>query len=217
VWVFRKCPRGDLNPQSRAFSPVLRLSTQAGEKSPVLGFHAAMVVGALPLPSSVSSAAGSSRRAARGPEFAKVQGHCGGVPPGPGVAGGVACDVQTGDGRDQFVAARPAAGVPRRRNIRRSARPPRTPHHQLRRTERAHLHCCQNRSGIKDVFFCMSGRCISVYLCTDTYADNKLERMLSYLRHSCRGQPCRLCAAGTRKDLAKWESADHSSVASRRC
>jgi hypothetical protein len=68
------CPRGDLNPETRAFSPVLRLSTQAGEKSPVLGFHAAMLAGALWLPSSVSSAAGSSSRAARGPEFVKVQG-----------------------------------------------------------------------------------------------------------------------------------------------
>jgi hypothetical protein len=35
--------RGDLNPKSRAFSPILRLNTQVGEKSPVRGFHALMV------------------------------------------------------------------------------------------------------------------------------------------------------------------------------
>ena len=84
------CPRGDLNPETRAFSPVLRLSTQAGEKSPVRGFHAAMVAGALRLPSSDSSAAGSGSHAARGPESVKCKVHSGGVPPGPGVAG-VAC------------------------------------------------------------------------------------------------------------------------------
>ena len=37
------CPRGDLNPQSRAFSPIPRLNTQVGEKSPVRGFHALML------------------------------------------------------------------------------------------------------------------------------------------------------------------------------
>jgi hypothetical protein len=37
------CPRGDLNPERRAISPILRLSTQVGEKSPSRGFHAAMV------------------------------------------------------------------------------------------------------------------------------------------------------------------------------
>jgi hypothetical protein len=46
------CPRGDLNTQIRAFSPVLRLSTQAGEKSRVRGFHALMLAGA---PGPVSS------------------------------------------------------------------------------------------------------------------------------------------------------------------
>jgi hypothetical protein len=40
------CPRGDLDTQSRAFSPVLRLNTQVGEKSPVRGFHALMPAGA---------------------------------------------------------------------------------------------------------------------------------------------------------------------------
>jgi hypothetical protein len=34
------CPRGDLNPEVRAFSPILRLSTQMGEKFPVRGVHA---------------------------------------------------------------------------------------------------------------------------------------------------------------------------------
>jgi hypothetical protein len=38
--------RWDLNPRSRAFSPIPRLSTQDGEKSPGWGFHAAMVAGA---------------------------------------------------------------------------------------------------------------------------------------------------------------------------
>jgi hypothetical protein len=36
---------GDLNTQSRAFSPILRLNTQLGEKSPVRGFHALMLAG----------------------------------------------------------------------------------------------------------------------------------------------------------------------------
>jgi hypothetical protein len=36
---FIRCPR-DLNPHARAFSPILRLSPQPGEKSPVRGFHA---------------------------------------------------------------------------------------------------------------------------------------------------------------------------------
>jgi hypothetical protein len=35
-----------LNTQSRAFSPILRLNTQMGEKSPVRGFHALMLAGA---------------------------------------------------------------------------------------------------------------------------------------------------------------------------
>jgi hypothetical protein len=39
------CPRGDLNTQSRAFSPILRLNTQMGEKSRVRGFHALMLAG----------------------------------------------------------------------------------------------------------------------------------------------------------------------------
>ena len=42
----------DLNPERRAFSPILRLSTQVGEKSPVRGFHAAMVAGRFPKASS---------------------------------------------------------------------------------------------------------------------------------------------------------------------
>ena len=37
------CPRGDLNPNPRAFSPILRLTTQVGEKSPVRGFHVLMI------------------------------------------------------------------------------------------------------------------------------------------------------------------------------
>ena len=37
------CPRGDLNPETRAFSPILRLSTQVREKSPIRGFHAFML------------------------------------------------------------------------------------------------------------------------------------------------------------------------------
>jgi hypothetical protein len=53
------CPRGDLNPESRAFSPILRLNTQIGEKSPVRGFHANMLTG---VPRLVSS-----RLAARSP------------------------------------------------------------------------------------------------------------------------------------------------------
>jgi hypothetical protein len=35
----------DLNTQSRAISPILRLNTQVGEKSPVRGFHALMLAG----------------------------------------------------------------------------------------------------------------------------------------------------------------------------
>jgi hypothetical protein len=50
----------DLNTQSRAFSPILRLSTQVGEKSRVRGFHALMLA-ATPRP--VSS---RIRRAGRG-------------------------------------------------------------------------------------------------------------------------------------------------------
>ena len=38
--------RRDLNPHTRAFSPILCLSTQVGEKSPSWGFHAATVTGA---------------------------------------------------------------------------------------------------------------------------------------------------------------------------
>ena len=45
------CPRGDLNPHGRAFSPILRLNTQVGEKSPSWGFHAASIAGA-PRPAS---------------------------------------------------------------------------------------------------------------------------------------------------------------------
>jgi hypothetical protein len=53
---------GDLNPESGAFSPILRLSTQMGEKSPVRGFHANVIAGA---PQSVSSGlAGCGPRAA---------------------------------------------------------------------------------------------------------------------------------------------------------
>jgi hypothetical protein len=52
----------DLNPQSRAFSPILRLNTQAGEKSRVRGFHALMLAGT---PQPVSSGlAGCGPRAA---------------------------------------------------------------------------------------------------------------------------------------------------------
>jgi hypothetical protein len=36
---------GDLNPHDRAFSPILCLSTQVGEKSPSWGFHAAKLAG----------------------------------------------------------------------------------------------------------------------------------------------------------------------------
>jgi hypothetical protein len=39
------CPRGDLNPDRRAFSPIPRLNTQVGEKSPVWGFHELMLAG----------------------------------------------------------------------------------------------------------------------------------------------------------------------------
>jgi hypothetical protein len=45
------CPRGDLNPEGRAFSPIPRLSTQMGEKSPSWGFHAARIAG-VPRPAS---------------------------------------------------------------------------------------------------------------------------------------------------------------------
>ena len=51
-----ECPRGDLNPEVRAFSPILRLSTQMGEKSPVRGFHANMIAGLLqPVSSGLAS------------------------------------------------------------------------------------------------------------------------------------------------------------------
>jgi hypothetical protein len=39
------CPR-DLNPETRAFPPIPRLSTQVGEKSPSWGFHAISISGA---------------------------------------------------------------------------------------------------------------------------------------------------------------------------
>ena len=42
----------DLNPRIRAFSPILCLTTQVGEKSLSWGFHAAMVTGAVRLVSS---------------------------------------------------------------------------------------------------------------------------------------------------------------------
>jgi hypothetical protein len=50
-WGFN-VSEGDLNPQSRAFSPILRLSTQEGEKSLVRGFHALMLTGSPELVSS---------------------------------------------------------------------------------------------------------------------------------------------------------------------
>jgi hypothetical protein len=59
------CPRGDLNTQSRAFSPVLRLNTQVGEKSRVRGFHALMLAGA-PEPVSSGLAGRGSRAAGAG-------------------------------------------------------------------------------------------------------------------------------------------------------
>jgi hypothetical protein len=51
-----------LNPETRAFSPILRLSTQMGEKSPVRGFHALMLA-ATPQPVS-SGIAGCGLRVA---------------------------------------------------------------------------------------------------------------------------------------------------------
>src|SRR5260370_31858297 len=52
----------DLDPEAGAFSPILRLSPQSGEKSPVRGFHVAMVAG---VPPPVSSGlAGCGLRAA---------------------------------------------------------------------------------------------------------------------------------------------------------
>ena len=44
--------RRDLNPHTRAFSPISCLSTQVGEKSPSWGFHAFMVAGTCQLASS---------------------------------------------------------------------------------------------------------------------------------------------------------------------
>ena len=41
-----------MNPRTRAFSPILCLSTQVGEKSPSWGFHAVMVTGTARLVSS---------------------------------------------------------------------------------------------------------------------------------------------------------------------
>jgi hypothetical protein len=54
-------------PETRAFfSPILRLSTQAGEKSSVRGFHAAMVAGALRRDAGGKLPADSLRNGARG-------------------------------------------------------------------------------------------------------------------------------------------------------
>jgi hypothetical protein len=73
------CPRGDLNAQTRAFSPVLRLSTQAGEKSRVRGFHALMLaVWARPVSS------GSRRRGLPGPSAGAGDALATGPPGGPG-------------------------------------------------------------------------------------------------------------------------------------
>lgn len=46
-----------MNPHIRAFSPILCLSTQVGEKSPSWGFHPAMVTGAARLVSSCYASA----------------------------------------------------------------------------------------------------------------------------------------------------------------
>jgi hypothetical protein len=43
------CPRGDLNPETRAFSPVLRLSTQGGE-IPCFGVSCGHASGRAPAP-----------------------------------------------------------------------------------------------------------------------------------------------------------------------
>ena len=61
VWV----SEGGLEPGNPRVFPGSALEYAGGEKSPVRGFHAAMVAGALRLLSSISSAAGSSSRAAR--------------------------------------------------------------------------------------------------------------------------------------------------------
>jgi hypothetical protein len=66
------CPRGDLNPETRAFSPILRLSTQAGEKSPVRVCHAAMLAGASRIASSRADRLGPQSR--KGPLPAERQG-----------------------------------------------------------------------------------------------------------------------------------------------
>jgi hypothetical protein len=54
---------GDLNPEVRAFSPILRLSTQVGEKSPVRGVHANLLAGT---PQPVSSGLARLRPQDRG-------------------------------------------------------------------------------------------------------------------------------------------------------
>jgi hypothetical protein len=81
------CPRGDLNPKTRAFSRILRLSTQMGEKSRVRGFHANTVAGT---PQPVSSgladcglwAAGAG--AIPGLTAARLHGRSGALPIGYG-------------------------------------------------------------------------------------------------------------------------------------
>jgi hypothetical protein len=55
-----------LNPETRAFSPIPRLSTQVGEKSLVQGFHAAMVAGAPPPVSSELAGCGVNAAADAG-------------------------------------------------------------------------------------------------------------------------------------------------------
>jgi hypothetical protein len=68
VMYVRACPRGDLNPQSRAFSPIPRLNTQMGEKSRVRGFHALMLAGtAGPVSSGLSGCASRTAGAGRSP------------------------------------------------------------------------------------------------------------------------------------------------------
>lgn len=52
LWVFRWCPRGDLNPWNGEISLITGLNSKTGEKSPDRGVHAAMVRGAHRLASS---------------------------------------------------------------------------------------------------------------------------------------------------------------------
>src|SRR6266567_6289599 len=75
-WGFN-VSEGDLNPETRAFSPVPRLSTQVGEKSPVRGFHALMLAGAPEPVSSGLAGCGPGSRAPPGVTAARLHGQLG--------------------------------------------------------------------------------------------------------------------------------------------